>query len=84
MSEQCEIYNLQKAYAQEKRAANTIYSTNLIKHLGLNYESKNFGAHIIIKNRWDFWPSTGLFIDRKSKKKGRGVRNLIKIVKKEL
>jgi hypothetical protein len=66
-----------RAYAQAKRRSNTESSTSIIEGSGIPFESKNNGAHLIVAGRWDYWPSTGLFIDRETKKKGRGVFNLL-------
>lgn len=41
--------------------------------------SNNGGIHLVIGD-FDFWPSTGLFKNRKTGKKGRGVFNLIKVL----
>ena len=62
------------------RAMNTISSTELLKKEGFDFEVKNLGAHIIIGN-YDFWPSTGRYINRKTKKRNFGVKNLIKELK---
>ena len=51
----------------------------ILKDKGINFESKNGGAHLIVDGYEcviDFWPSTGKFIVRTGPK-GRGVFNMI-------
>lgn len=48
----------------------------------IKYESKNKGAHLIIANRWDLWPGTGKWRDRKANKYKHGVDYLISEIKK--
>jgi len=50
--------------------------------MGINIEIKNNGIHIIVDNKIDFWPTTGKYIVRKNQKKGRGVFNMIKELKR--
>lgn len=66
---------------REKKYSNRISSTSLLEKHGISFISKNNGIHLIVSDRWDFWPSTGKFIDRQTKKQGRGVFNLIRVVK---
>ena len=65
-------------YSQAKRWSNLESSTGIMERSGVPFVSKNNGVHLIVADRWDYWPSTGLFIDRITKKKGRGVNNLLR------
>ena len=65
-------------YYQAKRRSNLDSSTGIMERSGVPFVSKNNGVHLIVADRWDYWPSTGLFIDRRTKKKGRGVNNLLR------
>lgn len=80
-----DTYRAVKAYKQQKRADNRQSSPQLLEANGIKFETKNMGAHLIIDHKTlgkvDFWPGTGLFHFRKSKARGRGVRNLIKRLK---
>jgi len=81
MSELGEIFNDLKKHNQKKRSNNRISSTEILKDKGIEFKSHNGGIHLIVSGRdglIDFWPSTGKFIMRDSKKEGRGVRNLLK------
>lgn len=40
-------------------------NTNLAKLSGLKFESKNNGLHLIIEGRYDFWPTTGRWMERR-------------------
>ena len=66
---------------QEKRADNREKSVTILKEKGIRFESRNNGAHLIIKyynTIVDFWPGTGKYIFRTEAKRGRGVFNLLR------
>ena len=77
MGDMAEVFRDMAQYKKEKRAKNTLSSTQILKNNNIKFVSKNNGAHLIVGD-YDFYPSTGLFIHRKNKKRGRGVYNLIK------
>ncbi len=63
-----------------KRARNREHSTKLLVESGIPFSLHNGGAHLIVKVRHgfvDFWPGTGSWVCRSTKKQGRGVRKLI-------
>lgn len=65
---------------QAKRAQNREDSAAMLLKAGLKFETKNLGAHLIVRALGltvDFWPGTGLWIVRKPKREGRGVQRLI-------
>jgi len=70
-----------KRQGAAKRHSNLIASTQIIKEAGITFEAKDYGQHLIIRSpfRVDFWPTTGLWIT--SKVRRRGVRALIKFIK---
>jgi hypothetical protein len=82
MSEAAEIFPDLKAESKERRAANRCRSTGMLTGLGLQFEVKNDGAHLIVRHEGqtiDFWPGTGKFIPREpGAKHGRGVFNMLK------
>jgi hypothetical protein len=81
MSEMGEDFKAMREQKRVKRASNTEASTALIKALGVNFQSKNGGSHLVVIGKGgtaDFWPSTGLWIVRGQNKKRGGVKNLIK------
>jgi len=68
----------------ERRAKNRDGGADVLAKAGIQFESKNAGAHLIVRHAgkaFDFWPGTGKFIPREPKPKhGRGVFNLLKIL----
>lgn len=65
---------------KEKRARNRERGTEILKEHGIAFQSKNDGAHLIVKHDGkiaDYWPGTGKFIFREGGE-GRGVFNLLR------
>lgn len=86
MSEAAEIFGYMKKRSAEKRADNRDSSAQLLSDRGIEFEEKNYGAHLIVragKHVADFWPGTGLWIVRGNGARRRGVFPLIKWAKKE-
>jgi hypothetical protein len=79
MSDLGEYWKDVNDYYQAKRCSNTIHSTEILKRAGVQFESYNNGAHLIVSGKFDFWPSTGLFIDRITRKRNRGIHNLLRL-----
>lgn len=69
-----------KKERQAKRAANRDSSASLLIANGIKFAERNMGAHLIVEGRIDFWPGTGLWIDRNDHKHHRGVMKLIRYV----
>lgn len=68
---------------KDKRAANRDDSAALLNAAGIEYTSKNGGAHLIVRGHAgtaDFWPGTGLWRLRGSTQQHRGVRKLIRLM----
>ena len=68
---------------QERRAANRQSSASLLESKGVGFESKNSGAHLIVRcgaKVADFWPGTGKYAVRNPAgvTYKRGVFNLLK------
>ena len=72
-----------KAIRQQKRADNREGSGHLLRNAGITFV-QHTEAHFTVGDTdpYDFWPGTGLFINRKTKKRGRGVMRLMKLVRK--
>lgn len=82
------IFRLHRERQQQKRADNREFSTGMLREAGVFFTSHNDGAHLIVAERWDFWPGTGRFTERKGragqrKREGRGVRRLLAIIKED-
>jgi hypothetical protein len=52
-------------------------SLKLLRDRDIPFVVKNGGAHIIVNGRIDFWPGTGLWIERGGPR-GRGVKDLLR------
>lgn len=74
-----------KQRSQQKRASNREQSARKLDAAGIQYLSKNAGAHLIVTAAdgqiIDFWPGTGLWRMRSSARQGRGIRSLLRISK---
>ena len=77
MGDMGELFNAYRKDRQEKRASNRASSAQLLREAGIDFVEKNHGAHLIVQERYDFWPGTGLWIERGTTKKQRGVKGLI-------
>lgn len=81
MNELSEEYALIREIGRQKKLSNMEQSTLLLDRLGIDYESKNNGIHLIVSHDTkivDFYPSTGKWIVRKVGKSDRGVMNLLR------
>lgn len=83
MGDMGEVFNAMREAGKKKRARNRENSAALLEEAGIKFESKNLGAHLIVEGRYDFWPGTGLWIKRGTKRKRRGVHKLIEQIKRE-
>lgn len=70
------------AAQRQKRAENRERSAGALTEAGISYVVKNDGAHLIVADQWDFWPGTGLWMNRGNRRQhGRGVFRLISRIK---
>ena len=81
--EEGDFYRTWNKLKQEKRWKNHESSMKLLHRFSIDYESRNMDVHIIIQNIEevpiiDFWPTTGKWIVRNNKRKGRGIFPLLK------
>lgn len=84
MGDMDEEFRALREYTKTKRRNNTKSSTALLEASGVKFESKNGGSHLIVTTGHglvDFWPSSGLWIPRKTHKRKGGVKNLIAFAK---
>lgn len=83
MSDMGDDFKALKEIKRAKKQSNLERSTTLLNAKGIEFESKNNGIHLIVRHGeqvFDFYPSTGLFINRVDKKQGRGVFQFIKLL----
>ena len=83
-SDIAETFAAVRARSRERRALNRAKSTALLSRAGISFVSKNGGAHLIVEGRWDAWVGTGLWQDRITKTRGRGVRELLRHINQQL
>jgi hypothetical protein len=76
MSELGEIFAAWKEESKRKKLSNAESSRYTLLNSGVKFQDLS-DTHLRV-GEFDFWPSTGLFIHIKTKKRGRGVFNLIK------
>lgn len=70
--------------SKQKRAANREASAVVLTTQGISYTTHNNGAHLVISaggSVYDFWPGTGRWQLRGSKKHSRGVMQLVRRIK---
>lgn len=84
----------ERARAKSKRVANYRYSVEQLRKQGVSFTLHNSGWQLVIRRGlrvFEFWPSTGRFVERSNElspsriakypkrlSKGRGVFNLLK------
>lgn len=83
-----ELFQENRIRWQEKRRINTEESTRILTERGVFFTSHNNGGHLIVCDRWDFFPATGKFNERRghsghAKRTGRGVLNLIQLIEED-
>lgn len=81
INEVSEMWRDYREARQEKKRENLKFSTDLLDRHSIKYVSHNHGIHLVIEGRngpIDFWPSTGLYIERKTKRKLRGIVRLLR------
>ena len=81
MGDMGDIFRAVKQDSKDRKAYNATYGRDKLKENNIAFEELS-DSHLKVES-FDYWPSTGLFIHKKTKKRGRGVHNLIKAVRHE-
>lgn len=68
--------------SQQRRGRNRAHGEHLLRHRGVPFVSHSNGVHLVVAERFDYWPGTGLWIERSTGKRGRGIRNLLSEVER--
>ncbi len=79
MSDMGDDFRALRKERQEKRRSNLACGVNLLNANKINYTTPDY-THCVISHNGkviDYWPSTGLWIDRTTKKKRRGIKQLL-------
>ncbi len=72
-----------KEESRNRKDSNKEYCTNKLNELNIPFKSHNAGIHLVVMGIFDYWPSTGKFINRKNRKSGHGINSLLKQIKLE-
>ena len=72
-----------KEISKNKKDKNLKNAIAKLDKESIPYEVKGNGIHFVVDGRFDYWPTTGKYINRKTKKSGRGIFNLLKQVKRD-
>lgn len=76
MSELGETFAALREHNREKKIENHASSIALLDKHGVQYETLT--EHHLRIGEFDFWPSTGMYIQRKTKRRGRGIFGLLR------
>lgn len=82
MGEAGEHFAAIREQSKAKRASNREKGAERLALEGIEYASKNNGAHLIVAGEWDYWPGTGAFRHRLTPTQGRGINNLIREIRR--
>lgn len=67
-----------------KKRGNQAASTERLREAGIPFATYNGGVHLVVADRVDFWPGTGLWIERgPAGVRGRGVQGLLQRMKED-
>mgnify|MGYP003635092705 CR=1 FL=1 len=80
-----EDYRMWDRVKKQKKASNLQHSTDRLISLGIKFEPKNNGTHLVVKGKnhtYDFYPSTGSY-SRRGGSWRRGIDSLIKDLGKD-
>lgn len=86
INEETESWRKYRQDKANKRIKNLEYSTNLLKEKGIQFESHNFGKQLVIlcvDPKIDFYPSTGLWVERTTRYMNRGILSLLAYINKK-
>lgn len=64
-----------------QKATQAIVARDALAAEGIKWKEFNNGIHLRVTNKYDFYPTTGLYIHRYTRVRGYGVHNLIKDIK---
>ncbi|MEK4030851.1 hypothetical protein MKZ02_20235 [Pseudobacillus sp. FSL P4-0506] len=85
MSDMGDFWRDIKEHKAEKKQNNYTQNKRSLENNGVKFIEKPNGHFIILdseeKPTHDFWATTGLIIERKTKRRSRGIRNLLRFVK---
>jgi hypothetical protein len=81
MGEMADLFQEWREHKRAKRASNTEQSVQALEDAGVSFVYLNGRTHLLVvaadKTVIDFWPSTGLWMERNTGVRHRGVFRLI-------
>lgn len=84
MSDLGDLFKALKEDSKAKKLDNVKASMALLVDAGIEYQVLSHNGPHLRVGKYDFWPSTGVWIDRESRRKYRGVSNLIRRTQTDL
>jgi hypothetical protein len=75
-----ELFDDYKKERSDKKMCNAIGSEEILNNNGVVY--KRYTDFHFMVDEYNFYPSTGLYIHKKTNRRGRGIFNLLKAIKK--
>lgn len=78
MGDMGDLFNDLRDHKKQEKRKNLDYAENVLQ----GYEHRQVDEYLFKIGDFDFWPSTGLFKNRVTKKKGRGINNLLPLIDK--
>lgn len=78
-----DVKPIMKRESQVRRGQNRVEGWKALAERRIPHVVKNDGAHIIVDDRIDYWPGTGLWKVRGSKQSGRGIGALLREIAKD-
>ena len=84
MGDMGDAFKAMREDSKARRSVNREGGAILLRCHGIDFESKNDGAHLIVQARGhtiDFWPGTGLWRMRGSTQRHRGAKKLVAFCK---
>lgn len=82
MGDEGDIWKDIRKERQQKRWANHHSSMAILRRNGVSYQLLDESTGHYRLGDYDFWPTTGRFMNRRDGEKGRGVFNLMKELRK--
>ena len=76
-----DAYREKRKESQERRATYRENAEKILTENGIDFIQHTKAHYSIQDRKYDLWPGTGLWIERATGKRGRGIFNLIKLIK---
>lgn len=71
-----------KEESRQRRAGHRERAPVTLRQNSVAFTSHNDGAHLVVEQRIDYWPGTGLWRDKRTGESARGIASLLRHVAK--